>query len=165
MVQPAGAPFPRHSPHALLRQLLTESLLNDAISARMVIHLGACPSISGGRAAEGWGGMLRVQDVRVLRHRVLDEELSRRQVARELGISRNTVPRYLTLAEPVQVEREPRRKPVLERVQPRLDALLDEWSGCSTPKQRTSVPDASRCSIPARRHRRCPGGRDADSCR
>ena len=34
-------------------------------------------------------------------------------------------PLYLTLAEPVWVEREPRRKPVLERVQPRLDALLE----------------------------------------
>ena len=56
--------------------------------------------------------MLRVEDVHVLRHKVLVEGLSRRQAARELGISRNTVRRYLTLAEPVRVEREPRRKPV-----------------------------------------------------
>ena len=44
-------------------------------------------------------------------------------------------PLYLTLAEPVWVEREPRRKPVLERVRPRLDALLEEWSERTTAKQ------------------------------
>ena len=79
--------------------------------------------------------MLRVEDVHVLRHKVLVEGLSRRQAARELGISRNTVRRYLRLPEPLRVEREPRRKPVLERVQPRLDALLEEWSGRTTAKQ------------------------------
>ena len=83
--------------------------------------------------------MLRVQDVHVLRHKVLVEGLSRRQAAREMGISRNTVRRYLTLAEPVRVEREPRRKLVLERVQPRLDALLEEWSGRTTAKQRLTA--------------------------
>ena len=85
--------------------------------------------------------MLRVEDVHVVRHKVLVEGLSRRQAARELGISRNTVRRYLTLAEPVRVEREPRRKAVLERVQPRLDVLLEEWSGRTTAKQR---PTATR---------------------
>ena len=54
------------------------------------------------------------------------EGLSQRRAARELGVSRNTVHRYLTWAEPVRVEREPRRKPVLERVQPRLDELIEE---------------------------------------
>ena len=83
--------------------------------------------------------MLRVQDVHVLRHKILVEGKSQRAVARELGVSRNTVRRYLTLAEPVRVEREPRRKPVLERVQPRLDALLEEWSGRTTAKQRLTA--------------------------
>ena len=49
--------------------------------------------------------MRRVEEVHVLRHQVLVEGRSRRQVARELGISRNTVRRYLTLAEPVRIER------------------------------------------------------------
>ena len=83
--------------------------------------------------------MLRVEDVHVLRHKVLVEGLSRRQAVRELGISRNTVRRYLRLPEPLRVEREPRRKPVLERVQPRLDALLEEWSGRTTAKQRLTA--------------------------
>ena len=63
-----------------------------------------------------------------------------------MGISRNTVRRYLRLPEPVRVEREPRRKPVLERVQPRLDALLEEWSGRTTAKQRLTA---------TRLHRHC----------
>ena len=39
--------------------------------------------------------MLRMQDVHVLRHRVLFEGSSRRTAARELGINRDTVRRYL----------------------------------------------------------------------
>ena len=62
--------------------------------------------------------MLRVEDVHVLRHKVFVEGLSQRQVARELGISRNTVKRYLGRSEPVRVERAARRRPVFERVGP-----------------------------------------------
>ena len=77
----------------------------------------------------------RKQDVRFSITIRQQPNVRRRQAAREMGISRNTVRRYLTLPEPVRVEREPRRKPVLERVQPRLDALLEEWSGRTTAKQ------------------------------
>ncbi len=58
-----------------------------------------------------------------MRHKVLVEGLSRRRVAQEVGISRNTVRRYMERPEPVRTEREPRRKPVLDRVRPRLDEL------------------------------------------
>ena len=80
-----------------------------------------------------------MQDVHVLRHQVLVEGRSQRQVARELGISRNTVRRYLELPEPVRRERSPRRRPVLDAVQPRLDALLGDWSERTTPKQRLTA--------------------------
>jgi transposase len=83
--------------------------------------------------------MLRVEEVHVLRHKVLVEGRSRRQVARELGISRNTVRRYLTLAEPVRRERAPRPRPVFERVQPRLDELIAQWSERTTLKQRLTA--------------------------
>ena len=83
--------------------------------------------------------MLRMQDVHVLRHQVLVEGRSRRQVARELGLSRNTVRRYLELPEPVRRERGPRRWPVFDAVQPRLDELLGEWSKRTTPKQRLTA--------------------------
>jgi len=83
--------------------------------------------------------MLRVEEVHVLRHKVLVEGRSQRQVARELGISRNTVKRHLTLAEPVRVERAPRARPVYERVRPRLDELIEQWSERTTPKQRLTA--------------------------
>ena len=88
--------------------------------------------------------MLSMADVHVLRHKVLVEGLSQRQVAREMGISRNTVRRYLTLPEPVRTESKPRRRPVLEHVQSRLDALLGEWAARTTPKQRLTATRVHR---------------------
>jgi len=79
--------------------------------------------------------MLRMAQVHVIRHKVLVEGLSIRQVAREMGVSRNTVSKYLNQAEPIY-HTAPRRKPVLERVAPRIDELLVEWSGRTTAKQR-----------------------------
>jgi predicted transcriptional regulator len=46
--------------------------------------------------------MLKMDQVHVLRHKVLDEGRSIRRVARELGISRNTVAKYLEQSEPVR---------------------------------------------------------------
>ena len=83
--------------------------------------------------------MLRVDEVHVLRHKVLVEGQSRRRVAREMGISRNTVRRYLTLSEPVRSEREPRKRPVFEAVQPRLKELIEQWGERTTPKQRLTA--------------------------
>jgi predicted transcriptional regulator len=44
--------------------------------------------------------MLKVDQVHVLRHKVLVEGCSQRQVAKELGISRRTVKKYLREALP-----------------------------------------------------------------
>ena len=65
--------------------------------------------------------MLGVQDVYALRHKVLVEGQSQRRVAREMGLARDTVRRYLAtpVPEPQQQQRT-RTRPVLERVQPRL---------------------------------------------
>ncbi len=83
--------------------------------------------------------MLRVEEVHVLRHKVLVAGQSRRRVAREMGISRNTVRRYLTLSEPVRIEREPRKRPVFEAVRPRLKELIEQWGERTTPKQRLTA--------------------------
>lgn len=80
--------------------------------------------------------MLRMDQVHVIRHKVLVEGLSIRWVARELGVSRNTVRKYLQVSEPLRQEKGPRARPVLERVIPRIDALLSEWEPRTTPKQR-----------------------------
>ena len=73
-----------------------------------------------------------MDQVHVVRHKVLVEGRSVRQVAREMGVSRNTVKRYLDLAEPVRVEHSERSRPVLEKVGPRIEAMLSDaprWTG------------------------------------
>jgi transposase len=80
--------------------------------------------------------MLRLEQVHVIRHKVLVEGRSRRQVATEMGVSRNTVRHYLEVAEPRRIETKARGRPTLERVQARMDELIDEWKGRTTEKQR-----------------------------
>ena len=80
--------------------------------------------------------MLRMDQVHVIRHKVLIEGRSRRSVAREMGVSRNTVRKYLRISEPRRLETQPRARPVLESVAPRLEALMEEWSSRTTRKQR-----------------------------
>lgn len=73
-----------------------------------------------------------MDQVHVVRHKVLVEGQSVRQVAREMGFSRNTVKRYLSVAAPARVEREARARPVWSKVKERLHALLEEsprWTG------------------------------------
>ena len=80
--------------------------------------------------------MLRMDQVYVIRHKVMLEGRSIRSVAREVGVSRNTVTRYLRLSEPVRKESVPRPRPVMEKVGPRIDEILSEWAHRVTPKQR-----------------------------
>ena len=80
--------------------------------------------------------MLRMDQVHVIRHAVLKQGRSRRSVALELGVSRNTVRKYLEESEPRFSAPVGRRQPVLERVKARLDELLAEWSARTTAKQR-----------------------------
>src|SRR5215203_5311135 len=76
--------------------------------------------------------MLRMDQVHVIRHKVLVEKRSRRQVARELGISRLTVRKYLTQSAPGRREAEPRVRPVWTTVEARVAAILAssaQWTG------------------------------------
>jgi hypothetical protein len=76
--------------------------------------------------------MLRMDHVTVVRRRVLVEGVSRRDVADALGISRNTVKRYLAGAPVGERKASPRERPALERAQGRMDALLADaprWTG------------------------------------
>ena len=65
--------------------------------------------------------MLRMDMVFVIRHKVLVERRSIRSVARELGVSRNTVSKYLEKSEPVRKQSVPRPRPVMDRVAVRID--------------------------------------------
>jgi transposase len=83
--------------------------------------------------------MLRMEQVYTIRHLVLAEGWSIRRVARELGLSRVTVRRYLAGAEPGVRTPSARSRPVLERVRPRLDALLAEAPQWTQGKQRLTA--------------------------
>ena len=79
---------------------------------------------------------MRMDQVHVIRHKVLVEGQSIRAVARQMGISRNTVSKYLKVPEPKRIVSQPKPSPVMEMVAPRIEELLEEWRGRTTPKQR-----------------------------
>ena len=73
-----------------------------------------------------------MDQVHVIRHQVSVEGRSQRRVAREFGISRVTVRKYVEGAEPVRREAGARARPVWEKVGPRIEALLaasKDWTG------------------------------------
>lgn len=73
-----------------------------------------------------------MDQVYVVRHKILVEKLSKRRVSRELGIGRNTINRYLSGAEAGVRKPVERSRPVMERVQPRIEQLLGDaprWTG------------------------------------
>ena len=65
-----------------------------------------------------------MDQVHVIRHKVLIEGISIRAVAREMGVSRNTVRKYLQESEPVRKCLVLRRKPVMEAVEGSLEGVL-----------------------------------------
>ena len=83
--------------------------------------------------------MLRVDQVHVIRHKVLVEGRSQRQVAKEFGISRVTVRKYVEESVPVRKETEPRARPVWEKVGPRVEALLVESGQWTAGKQQATT--------------------------
>ena len=80
--------------------------------------------------------MLRMDQVHVIRHKVLIDGRSRRSVAREMGFSRNTVRKYLRVSEPKRMEKGRERVRCWRRSVPRLEELLEAWSQRTTRKQR-----------------------------
>jgi transposase len=80
-----------------------------------------------------------MDQVHVIRHKVLVEGQSVRRVAKEMGLSRVTVRKRLQLAGPQRVETAPRSKPVRDKVAPRIDQLLEEWQTRTTAKQRITA--------------------------
>jgi transposase len=78
-----------------------------------------------------------MDQVHVIRHKVLVEGKSRRAVAQEMGVSRNTVRKYADEeSEPRRKEAKRRTRPVFEGVRARMEELLAEWSTRTTAKQR-----------------------------
>jgi transposase len=80
-----------------------------------------------------------MQTVHIIRHKVLVEGLSVQQVARDLGLSRTTVYKYLERPEPRRGAQRSRPRPVLDATASRIDALLVEWQTRTTAKQRLTA--------------------------
>jgi len=80
--------------------------------------------------------MLRMDQVHVIRHKVLIEGHSLSAVARQMGVSRNTVRKYLKVPQPNRVVRQSKPSPVTDAVAPRIEELLKEWETRTTSKQR-----------------------------
>lgn len=79
-------------------------------------------------------------EVHVLRHDILVRGKSQRQVARELGISRNTVARYIKgdLEPGVMKSSDPRPSPARDEVAPHVEELLEKSR--TTRKQKLTAP-------------------------
>jgi transposase len=80
-----------------------------------------------------------MDQVHVVRHQVLVEGRTQRAVARELGISRVTVQKYLTRATPARYDASARGRPVWDAVGPRLETLLAESTHWTGGKQRLTA--------------------------
>jgi transposase len=77
-----------------------------------------------------------MDQVYVVRHKVLVEKRSLRQVAREMGISRVTVKRYILGAEPGVRQPVERPKPVTDAVRARVEEVLGDAKKWTSGKQR-----------------------------
>jgi len=80
-----------------------------------------------------------MDQVHVIRHQVLVEGRSQRQVAKAFGISRLTVRKYVREATPQRKETAPRPRPVWDAVGPRIERLLAESARWTGGKQRLTA--------------------------
>jgi transposase len=80
-----------------------------------------------------------MDQVHVIRHQVLVEGRSRRQVAKEFGISRLTVRKYVGETVPSRTVPAPRARPVWKAVQARVETLLTESAQWTGGKQRLTA--------------------------
>ncbi len=80
-----------------------------------------------------------MEAVMAVRHLVLAKGESQRAVAERLGISRNTVKRYVKGAPVGARLKTPRRRPKLEGVQARLEAILADSPRWTAGKQRLTA--------------------------
>lgn len=80
--------------------------------------------------------MLRMDQVHIIRHKVLVEKISQREVARQLNVSRNTIAKYLAQSQPQRQNNKARSAPACQQIEARFAQLLDEWQSRTTKKQR-----------------------------
>lgn len=79
-----------------------------------------------------------MDQIHVIRHKVLVERCSIRLVARDMGISRNTVRKYLSQSEQRSAVGAARPTPLKDRTAERIEQIMHELSGRTTAKQRVT---------------------------
>ncbi|MGE0490091.1 MAG: IS21 family transposase [Vulcanimicrobiota bacterium] len=85
--------------------------------------------------------MLKVDQIYVIRDKVIREGKSQRQAAREVGCSRNTVRRCLANLQTKPGSPRPkvqRPSPVSDQAESQIEQILAEWEGRTTQKQRVT---------------------------
>ena len=85
-----------------------------------------------------------MEQAHVIRHKHYTKGQSVRRIAREMGLNRRTVRKYLGQSEPQRLERAARPQPVLHKVGPRIEALLEEWAPRLEGKHRLTSPRLHR---------------------
>lgn len=89
--------------------------------------------------------MLRMDQAHVIRHKHFVEGIPIRRIAREMGLSRNTVRKYIFGdSEPQRKEVQQRASPVRDGAAERIETILEEWSGRTTGKQRITASRVHR---------------------
>ena len=85
-----------------------------------------------------------METVYVIRHKHFVEGQSVRRIAREMGLHRLTVQKYLQQTEPQRGESVARSQPVMGVVGARIEALLEEWAPRLGGKHRLTSPRVHR---------------------
>ncbi len=85
-----------------------------------------------------------MDQVHVIRHKHFNEGHGIRKIARDMGLHRLTVRKYLEDSEPKRHETVQRRKHVIDVIGPRIDALLAEWNKRTSRKHRITSPRVHR---------------------
>ena len=78
-------------------------------------------------ASEGNRRMLKMDQIHVVRHQRFVEKRSVRWIARQMGLDRRTVKKYLEESAPERKHPISRAHPLMSVAGPRIDALLEEW--------------------------------------
>ena len=81
-----------------------------------------------------------MDQVHVIRHKHYVEGQGIRRIAREMGLHRVTVRKYLQQGEPEREETGSRPQPVLDVAGPRIDELIEEWTPRLEGKHRLTAP-------------------------
>jgi transposase len=68
-----------------------------------------------------------MDEVHVVRHKHFNEKQSIRRIAREMGLNRRTVKKYLLHGVPCRVERNARPQPVIKTAGTQIESVVEEW--------------------------------------